>query len=237
MVLAMLLTNSVQWFMYRERIYGLYSLYTLTWAVYFVINYLDLPRNLSNFHKMWLSYTGYILYLELAKLFLTLRDRPRFLRWVSLVQWLLLGYIVVKTYVYLFSDFWRSPWHEWALQPVRFSLLAVGCYIVYSFFRSSDAVARFFVAGTAALLLNHAWALYLLIRSPVLDQALPFWQHPDLFIQTGVVLDLIFFSLGISYRHRREAVRKAVVEGQLAREREQHRLQQLEGELAVQQLR
>ncbi len=237
MVLAMLLTNSVQWFMYRERIYGLYSLYTLTWAVYFLINYLDLPRNLSNFHKMWLSYTGYILYLELAKLFLTLRERPRFLRWVSIVQWLLLGYIVVKTYVYLFSDFWRSPWHEWVLQPMRFSLLAVGFYIVYSFVRSSDAVARFFVAGTAALLLNHAWALVLLIRSPVLDQDLPFWQHPDLFIQTGVVLDLIFFSLGISYRHRREAVRKAVVEGELAREREQHRLQQLEGELAVQQLR
>lgn len=28
MVLAMLLANGVQWFMYRERIYGLYSVYT-----------------------------------------------------------------------------------------------------------------------------------------------------------------------------------------------------------------
>ncbi len=237
MVLSMLLANSVQWFMYRERIYGLYSIYTGVWAVYFVVNFYALPKNIANFDKMLLSYTGYILYLELAKLFLNLRERPRFLRWVVVVQGLLGFYIAVKTYVYLFSNFWQSKWHELFLQPVRLSLMAVGGYIVYSFFRSKDAVARFFVAGTAALLLNHGVAVVLLIRSPVLAQNLPFWQHPDLFIQTGVVLDLIFFSLGISYRHRRQAVQQAVVQQELAREREQHRREHLEADLAVQRLK
>lgn len=237
MVLAMFLANSVQWFMYRERIYGLYSIYTLIWAVYFTINHFDLPRNISNFYKLLLSYSGYILYLELAKLFLTLRDRPGFLRWVVRIQWILVGYCVVKTYVYLFTDFWQTKWHQLSLQPVRFALLGVGIYIIYSFYRSRDTVARFFVAGTTALLLNHAITTLLLIRSPNISLGLPFWQHPDLFVQSGVVLDLIFFSLGISYRHRREAVRKAVVEKELDRERERRQREQLQAELTLQQLK
>ena len=80
MVLSMLLANSVQWFMYRERIYGIYSIYTLTWAIYFTINHFDQPYNIANFQKLILSYSGYILYLELAKIFLNLRERPKTIR-------------------------------------------------------------------------------------------------------------------------------------------------------------
>ncbi|MBD2753385.1 sensor histidine kinase [Spirosoma validum] len=236
MVLAMLLANSVQWFMYRERIYGIYSVYTVTWAIYFISSYFDQPKNIANFEKLILSYSGYILYLELAKIFLNLRERPKFLRWVTVVQGLLVTYIVIKTYVYLFTDFWQSKWHALLLHPVRFSLLAVGVYIVYAFFRSKDAVARFFVAGTASLLINHAITTILLIYSTDFDVKLPLWQHPDLFIQTGVVLDLIFFALGISYRHRREAVNKAVIEKDLEREREQRRREYLEADLALQKM-
>ena len=236
MVLAMLLANSVQWFMHRERIYGLYSTYTLTWAIYFTINHITLPYNIANFYKLLLSYGGYILYLELAKLFLNLRERPNFLRWVVRVQWSLVAYCVIKTYVYLFTDFWQSPWHTVLLQPVRLALLAVGGYIVYSFYRSKDMVARFFVAGTASLMINHSVTIVLLMRSPVLSQQLPFWQHPDLFIQIGVVLDLICFSLGISYRHRSEAIRKVVIEKDLEREREQRYRELLEADLALQRM-
>ncbi|GAB3943303.1 hypothetical protein GCM10028805_09330 [Spirosoma harenae] len=236
MVLAMLLANSVQWFMYRERIYGIYSIYTLTWAVYFTINHFALPYNISNFYKLLLSYTGYILYLELAKIFLNLRERPKLFRWVRIVQGLLITYCVVKTYIYLFTDFWQTKLHTLLLQPVRFALLGVGTYIVFSFFRSKDVVARFFVAGTASLLINHSITTFLLIRSPNTNVQLPFWQHPDLFVQMGVVLDLIFFALGISYRHRREAVNKAVIEKELEREREQHHREFLEADLALQRM-
>lgn len=236
MVLAMLLSNSVQWFMYRERIYGLYSIYTVIWAVYFTINHFGFPKNIANVYKLWLSYSGYILYLELAKVFLDLRNQPKLLRWIRRVQWMLVGYILVKTYVYLGTVFWQTKLHELLLQPVRLALLSVGAYIVITFFRSKDAVARFFVAGTASLLINHSITILLLIHSPNLSLDLPFWKHPDLYVQTGVVLDLIFFSLGISYRHRREAVRKAVVEKDLEREREQRYREHLEADLALQRM-
>ncbi|GAB3920914.1 sensor histidine kinase [Larkinella terrae] len=236
MVLAIFLVTSIQWLMYRERIYGLYTIYTLVWAVYFVVNHFHLPLNIGNFYKLILSYSGYILYLELAKLFLNLKERPRFVRWVVVVQWMLVFYVVVKTYIYLFTDFWQTKLHNILLQPVRLALLSVGAYMVYTFFRSKDTVARFFVAGTASLLINHSITTILLIRSPNLSQSLPFWQHPDLFVQTGVVLDLIFFSLGISFRHRREAIRKAVVEKDLEREREQRHRENLEADLAIQRM-
>ncbi|KAA9356956.1 sensor histidine kinase [Larkinella humicola] len=236
MVLSIFLANSVQWLMYRERIYGLYTFYTLTWAFYFVVNHFALPYNIGNFYKLVLSYTGYILYLELAKLFLNLKDRPRFTRWVVIVQWMLVFYCLAKTYIYLFTDFWQTRLHNILLQPVRIALLSVGAYVVYSFWRSKDMVARFFVAGTASLLINHSITTILLIRSPTFSQSLPFWQHPDLFVQTGVVLDLIFFSLGISYRHRREAIRKAVVEKDLEREREQRHRENLENDLVLQRM-
>jgi two-component system LytT family sensor kinase len=236
MVLSMLLANSVQWFMYRERIYGIYSIYTLTWAIYFTINHFDQPYNIANFQKLILSYSGYILYLELAKIFLNLQERPKLLRWVIIVQGMLVFYVVVKTYIYLFTDFWQSKLHAILLQPVRFALMGVGAYIVFTFFRSKDVVARFFVAGTACLLINHAITAFLLLRSPNLSLQLPFWQHPDLFVQIGVVLDLIFFALGISYRHRREAVNKAIIEKELEREREQRHREFLEADLAMQHM-
>ncbi|WP_420148469.1 sensor histidine kinase [Spirosoma sp.] len=236
MVLSMLLANSVQWFMYRERIYGIYSIYTLTWAVYFTVNFFDQPANIANFEKLILSYSGYILYLELAKIFLNLRERPKFLRWVVIVQGMLVAYVVIKTYIYLFTDFWQTKLHTILLQPVRFALMGVGAYIVVTFYRSKDVVARFFVAGTASLLVNHAITTLLLLNSPELSIKLPFWEHPDLFVQTGVVLDLIFFALGISYRHWREAVNKAVVEKDLDREREQRHREYLEADLALQRM-
>jgi hypothetical protein len=236
MVLAMLLTNSVQWAMYRERIYGFYSIYTATWATYFIVTHFSLPTNIANFIKLVLSYSGYILYLELAKLFLNLQERPSFLRWVTRVQWLMAFYIGVKTYIYLFTDFWQSNLHNILLQPVRLALVAVGVYIVFSFIRSKDMVARFFVAGTAALIINHVVSLILLINSPALSVDMPFWKHPDIYIQTGVALDLVFFALGISYRHRREAVRKAVIEKHLENEREQRYREHLEADLALQRM-
>ncbi|WP_266364410.1 sensor histidine kinase [Tellurirhabdus rosea] len=234
MVLAMFLANGVQWFMYRERIYAIYTIYTLVWAAYFNVNHYALSYNIANFYKLLLSYSGYILYLELAKLFLNLRDRPHLLRAVKWVQWAMVFYCVTKTYVYLFTDFWQTPLHQILLQPVRFSLVAIGAYIVVTFIRSKDMVARFFVAGTAALLLNHSVALALLLRDPALQLQALSWKHPDFWIQSGVVLDLIFFALGISYRHRRESVRQALV---LEREREQRHREQLEANLTLQQLK
>ncbi|WP_354004162.1 sensor histidine kinase [Spirosoma liriopis] len=236
MVVAMLLTTTVQWFMYRERIYGLYALYTLTWAVYFIINHFGLPINIGNFYKLLLSYSSYILYLELAKVFLELKSHPKFLRWVTYVQWALVAYCLIKTYIYLLTDFWQTRLHDLLLHPVRFALLAVGAYIVLTFYRSKDMVVRFFIAGTASLMINHAVTVLLLIRSTSFSLQLPLWQHPDLFIQMGVVLDLIFFSLGISYRHRREAVRQVVVEKDLENEREHHYRKQLEADLILKQL-
>ncbi len=237
MVIAMLLSNAVQWFMYRERIYGLYSIYTLTWAAYFLINHFALEINIANFYKLLLSYAGYFLYLELAKVFLDLRRRPQFLRWVVRVQWVLVGYCLTKTYVYLLTDFWQSKLHALLLQPVRFALIAVGAYIVFTFYRSKDTVAQFFIAGTASLLVNHTITALLLLHRPDNSIDIPFWQHPDLFVQVGVVLDLIFFSLGISFRHRREAIRKALVEKELEREREKNHREHLEANLTLQRLK
>ncbi|MBC7892340.1 MAG: histidine kinase, partial [Sphingobacteriaceae bacterium] len=65
----------------------------------------------------------------------------------------------------------------------------------------------------------------------------PFWRAHLTYLHVGIVLELLFFSVGLGYRHRRGAVRKAVVEQQLAREREQHRREHAEAELAVNQLR
>ncbi|GAB3700596.1 hypothetical protein GCM10027592_27720 [Spirosoma flavus] len=237
MALALLIANLVQWFMYRERIYGLYTIYTLIWAIYFTINHFHLPKNVSNFYKVLLSYSGYVVYLELATIFLDLSDRPRFRRWIRRVQGLLVLYILTKAYIYLFTDFWKSPLHDLLVHPVRFAVMAVGGYIVFSFYRSKDTVARFFVAGTASLLINHLITTLLLIRSPTYNQQMPFWEHPDLFVQTGVVLDLIFFGLGITHRHRREAVRKVAVEGQLATEREQRQREHLEADLQMERLK
>jgi len=244
MVAAMLLYNVVQWVLYRERIYGLYRLYMLIWLVYFSMR-CNRERLFTEsgweFVRIVMPNVAYLVYLGFTRAFLELNHsaaHARLRRMLRIAQVMLLGYATFETVACLVTDFWRTPTHALLFTAERISLIGVALYTILRILRRNDVVTRLFITGSLMLVAGGLTSVVLSLVWPGMERGTnPFWRAHLTYLHGGILLELLFFSVGLGYRHRREAVRKAVVEQQLARERERHRREHAEAELAVNQLR
>ncbi|WP_345245030.1 sensor histidine kinase [Nibrella saemangeumensis] len=242
MIMAMLLYNSVQWYLYRERIYGLYTAYMLVWVSYFwlrspgVISQLTYPG--WHFIRVTGPMVAYFIYYDFANAFLNLREtRPNLLRLFRYMQAGLIVYALTEVVFCFFTDYWRQPIHELLHTVVRVMLAVLSVYIIARIYQRREPVTRYFISGSAFLVVGGLVAMALTLLSDDYNKVSNVWQVPLAYLQLGIILELVCFSLGLTYRHRREAVKKAVFEQALAREREQRQREQLEAELAVHRLK
>jgi hypothetical protein len=243
MVTAMLLYNVVQWALYRERVYGLYTLYMLIWLLFFTVrlHYENLPFTEAGweFTRIVTPFAAYVVYLLFTSSFLGLKNpRSGLARLLRFAATLLVGYGVLEAMFILLTDFWKTPWHLVIFTLERISLLGWAAYIVYRVYRRRDVVTRLFITGSALLMVGALISMVINLSqsTPVPDSA-PFWQSHLTYMHAGIILELLFFSVGLGYRHRRQAIKTALIDNELAREREQRRREHVETELAVQQLK
>ncbi|WP_460981484.1 histidine kinase [Spirosoma fluminis] len=236
-VTAMLLYNVVQWGLYRERIYGLYTAYMLVWLSYFALRAMDLPDNLANFVRIVGPMFAYFVYYDFTIAFVNIRDsQPRLMRLFRVTQVGLVAYVAVEIGFCLLTDYWQQPIHELIHSLARTVLAVLSGYIIVNLFQRKDLITRFFITGSALLVFGGLVAMILtLVWTDY--QTNVFWNAPIAYMQIGIILELMFFSLGLSYRHRQDAVKRAMFEQALTREREQRWRAQLEAELAVQRLK
>ncbi|MFD2569519.1 histidine kinase [Spirosoma soli] len=236
-VTAMLLYNVVQWGLYRERVYGLYTVYMLVWLSYFALRVTPLPNGLATFVRIIGPMAAYFVYYDFTIAFLNVREnQPRLLRLFRATQIGLVTYAVIEIGFCLLSDYWQQPMHELIHSLVRIVLAVLSGYIILSLYQRKDLITRFFITGSALLILGGLVAMILTLTLPDYDTD-AFWHAPLTYMQIGIVLELMFFSLGLAYSHRQDAVKKAMFEQALTREREQRWRAQLEAELAVQRLK
>jgi len=244
MLTAMLLYNAVQWLWYRERVYALYTLYMLVWLAYFLLRNpsrsLNLPTNDWYFLRTIGPMVAYYIYFDFTTAFLDLRRRsPALVRLFSYTQIGLLAYILVEVLFCFATDLWAKPVHEIVHTVVRVVLAFVSVYTVIRVYQHRNAVDRLFITGSSLLILGGVTSMLLSIFWLDLSSPDPtmFWQAPLTYMHIGIFLELLCFSLGLAYRHRQESIRKALVDKELAHEREQRLREQAEAELAVQQLK
>lgn len=242
---VLLAANLLQWVVRRDRIYLLYSVYVFLWIASFGLETLILADHVVAFGRTVPFYLFSIIYLELALEFIDLSDKPGLVRWYRILQWACFIFTLPEIYFNLFSDLWRTGWHETQLNVIRYIVLAgTNLTILYTFvrhLRRTDILARFFFAGTVALWAGEILSTVSLHAHldegiPALDR-LPLIIHPGFLMQAGIFLDLALVSLGISYRQRRQAMRQVMAEQELIREREQHLRRQLEADLILEQLK
>ncbi|GAB3338847.1 hypothetical protein GCM10027299_51280 [Larkinella ripae] len=244
MVISILLLNVVQWITYRERIYGLYTLYMLAWLAYFVVRIrpirtgLGLSSNDWFFVKACMPMIAYFIYFGFTDAFISLRKQlPGLFRIFQYTRLCLLLYIALQfTLCYLTGDS-DSVLYNAAHTVVRVGMAVLGVYGVIKIFQLQDTVARYFVIGSACLLVGAVSSMVLTFLMDDFSPSIYFWQAPLTPIQVGIILELVCFSLGLGYRQRHAAIRSAVLEQRIARQQEAHQRSQLEAELNVQQLR
>lgn len=238
MMIALLLYNIVQWYLYRERIYSLYTIYLLIWLGYFTLRSVPvLPLNAGHFIRVVGPMVAYFVYYDFTITFLNLREyRPALLRLFRATQVGLVAYILLEAVLCFFSDYWRQPIHEWIHTGVRSALVILSGYIIVTIYKRKDLIGRLFITGSALLVLGALIAMTLTIALPVEDSA-PFWRAPLTYLQIGIVLELIFFSVGLAYRHRRELLKKSLFKQALYRERKQRHQDHTEAAYVMQSLK
>ncbi|GAB3901780.1 hypothetical protein GCM10028803_27080 [Larkinella knui] len=244
MVISILLINVVQWITYRERIYGLYTLYMLAWLAYFSIRVdefrelLSISSNDSYFLRACAPMIAYFIYFGFADAFIGLRKRlPALFRLFQYTRLCIAAYVILQfTICYLTAD-WYPRVYDTAHTAIRLGMIGIAVFGIYKILHLKDVVARYFIIGTACLMVGAVTSMVLTFTVYDPDQVIYFWQAPITAIQIGIILELIFFSLGLGYRQRTAAIRSAVLEQKIERQQEKHERKQLETELSVQQLR
>ncbi|WP_345264395.1 sensor histidine kinase [Nibrella viscosa] len=242
MISSILLLNVVQWITFRGRIYALYTFYMLAWLAYFSLRIPEIKDWFSSETYYFVRGIGavaaYFFYFDFSDILLNLKRRlPHLVRLFTYTKVLIVAYIAYQfTFCYLLPEFDRYA-YETAYTFIRLYMLTFGVYGIYQLMGLRSPASHYLVTGTSLLLVGGLISMALAFLRPEGGPLRPFWESSIAYMQMGVILELICFSVALGFRQRRSAIRNAVMEQDLAREREKRQREHLESELAVQQLK
>lgn len=241
MVSAILLLNVVQWRIYRERIYGLYTLYMLAWLVYFSFRVEGIGNYVSgsayNWVKAAVPMLAYFVYFDFVDWLIRLRDRLttlfrlfRVAKGLILVYALLIGLLCYEVIP------WNESLYSTAHTAMRLLMVGLAGYGVWGIRRLRGVVPRYMALGSGLLLTGGVVSMVMTSLIPINPASLSFLAAPLTYFMVGILAELICFTLVLGYRQRRGAIRSAIMEQRIAREREQYQRKQIEAELVAEKL-
>ncbi|RRB07047.1 sensor histidine kinase [Larkinella rosea] len=242
MVISILLINVVQWITYRERIYGLYTLYMLVWLAYFIVRVPEIRIGFSNNDYYFIRACGpmiaYFIYFGFTDAFIGLRKRlPGLFRVFQYTQLCIAIYVILQFTICYLTEDWYPRVYDTAHTTIRLGMIGLAVFGIYKILQLKDTVTQYFITGSTFLMVGAVTSMILTYLDTFPGPGSEFWKAPLTAIQIGIILELICFSLGLGYRQRHAAIRTAVLEQKMERQQEKHERKQLENELSVQQLR
>ncbi|GAB3490359.1 hypothetical protein GCM10027341_02000 [Spirosoma knui] len=237
---SIFLLNAVQWSLFRDWIYGLFTFQTLLWFSYALLQGMSLtqPQGVA----LHAATNGLIVvsYLELVhRLFGELHPvKRRLAPWFRWVQLGLFLYLVLEvSFILVSPEHWLDTLPHRYLGLMFWSALTLSCAVgIWVAAGRRDAIGRFFIGGSILLLLNEAQIVYYYLSLFLKLETYHSNSERDLagqIIVGGFIVELLCFSLCLVFRQRQlavaQAVEKARTEDQLVQER-------LETELSVRRL-
>ena len=241
MVSSILLLNIVQWGIYRERLYGLYTLYMLAWLVYFSLRVAEIYHYVSNstwyFVRVAAPMFAYFVYFDFANALIQIRDRlPSLFRWFTAAKGLILAYVVLMGLLCFVADAWYPTLYDTAHTVMRLFMIGLAGYGVWRISQLNGVVPKYVALGSGFILAGGAASMLLTAIGMQMKTPDSFLDAPLTYFEFGILAELICFTLILGYRQRRAAIKSAIVEQRLAREREQLQRQRLESELITEKL-
>jgi len=158
----------------------------------------------SSYYDMMLLVTGTIAYLAFTRKFLkTKTELPRlnlFLRIEEFILWVL---SLAFTATYLFSDdFILQNWLETTMKWIM--LIAGMIYIVVALIQKNKLM-NYLAIGTFVQIAFSFISFIIILYNPRTDS---FFTSPFFYFEMGVVVSVIFFLLGLTYKNKTELIEK-----------------------------
>lgn len=241
MLMMMALYALFSYVQQRKAIYWQYALYILCITATFQLDDVDYGQTQyapgSNYVVVLLETAAFLLYIRFAVLLIDIpRHDPFSHRLLKLMNWLLVGSLVVDTGLYVgrFSDDVRSQLYTIG----RFMVAALALVVVPRIFRLRQPVSSYFILGSFFFVMGCILALSLNFI-PVLFTRHPSnpFSFPTIYMQVGVVLEVLCFTLGLSRLNQETELDKQRMQAELIEqfqenEKRQRKLQQIRDEIA-----
>ncbi|MBO0935836.1 response regulator [Fibrella sp. HMF5335] len=217
-----------------ERAYRWYTAYALCWSCYFVVKVFD-PFEATPYDtvvygccRVVIPMIAYVCYYSFADALLNFRrNLPVVYRLFQRTQAVLLLYVLAETGASLVWPGWVvMPVHEWLHSVVRIGVAVVSVIGIVNATHRRDTLVNYFLVGSSMLLVGALTSMVMTMIMPN-DEDTGFGSEPLLYLQIGITLELLCFSLGLSYKNKLTEVEKATAEQALLLEREQRNVAQL----------
>ncbi|GAA4467235.1 hypothetical protein GCM10023189_50550 [Nibrella saemangeumensis] len=238
-VWALFLLNAVQWGLYRQRIYGLFTLHTFSWLsnLFLYDSVITLPASTST---LLMNLSMGFFKLNFLELVLVLFTQPGSTsrHWTRVAQALVAAYVFGGWIVWQPTD--PNTVYEVLTHLFRIVAVLINLGAIWLAAHRRDPVARLFLVGSAFMTLRGFLSLALFSGPKWPWATQDVYASANLVIQGMLMAELLCFSLCLTFLRRLQEVaqarQQAVTEQELVGEREQRRRESLEAELAVQRL-
>ena len=224
---VMILYNIFFAFIGRDKTYWYYALYMITISLYFlnISGYLTkyVYPNHPEFGKyIWLlSQTATLFYIIFIRKFLDLKNiHPRWYKFSRHLIHAVIAFVVFKAgYFLIYKEYGILSYLS---QFVLVMGVVFTCGLIYSLYRTRNKLAQYFTIGSIAL------GVGLLSATIVAMRGDPFSRAYFNSIQIGIVFEIIFFSIGLSYKMRESERQKRQAQEELVDQMKKNEKLQLE---------
>lgn len=197
MVLIIILYNLILFFTTRMWPHLYYALYLVSVSL-FVLFALRVLQVLPTDHPKLITHVGFlslallsIFYFQFGRSFLNTRTLiPAWDRYLKMYIWIKIGILVVEQVILALT------FHIEVVRDIEFAVIildaVVSVFLIIRLIRTRSFLARFFIAGSALVMV---FALVVTVLGNV-------FKIPDsfLFFLIAVVVEILIFSLGLGYR-------------------------------------
>lgn len=179
-----------------------------------------------SYFDFFLLVAGTIFYISFARRFLGTKDNytllDRILKYAERFILLLMG---IFTFLNFFTDTFLPQFYLESTMKISFLLLGVA--FIYLALKQKDRLFNYLAAGNAMLVLFSFVSLMIMILN---IKPTEIYFNSLFYYNTGIVLELIFFILGLTYKNRRELIKEIKVQEALKLDAEK---KEFETQLAV----
>ncbi len=195
----------LQWVQTHDKIYGYYAGYltgfllllgrVLGGEFWSAGNPFHWEAYFSYILTIWLLYGFYVLFLDA---FTNARATfPALHRFFRLAFWSVMGLYALSACVYWIDNHWG--WYLTLVTKVLCQVTGLGLLVV--FWRQASPIYRYLAWGMGALVLGALLSI-VIDWTPLASTMMNAGLSTDLFGQAGVLIELLFFTLGLAYRSR-----------------------------------
>jgi len=229
-LICMMLFSIVYFTLNHKKVFIYYFLYLLFTFLYFFIRHHDnsvtsyYSFQLEPFRDITWQTLSYLFYFFFAISFVDYKNiSPILYKTIQVIIYLIITYLIFDIFLYQ-NHFFEI--RNKAYNIFRITLAPIAIIIILSAFLIKSPLSK--ILATGSLLMVSGATVTMILSLFYYPSANPFINYHMLYMQLGIILEVICFTLGLSYMSKIQFKEKIIIESQLNKIKENYEIDRLQ---------